>query len=225
MTEDYTIGYIDEDANQVEKYGRRFEDFGIEIIGYDFYQGMTLDELMKQVYKSDIDLLMIDYKLDESNKVIFNGEKVEEELYDKRPLFPHIIFTNKRDDAEDHVEDWKIIFEKDVIPSKHDDDYDEERTKRFIKILINSINRYKNRIEDRRDKISKLLKQGEEQGLDIAKQDDLIKLQRELGDLDKTKINEIPEKLISSQRLEDLSKTRKEAVAFLQTHIEKNKGK
>ena len=71
-----------------------FRAFEIEIIGYDFHQGMTLDELMSQVYESDIDLLMIDYKLNETNQVTFNGEAVESDFYDKKPLFPHIIFTN-----------------------------------------------------------------------------------------------------------------------------------
>ncbi|MDC8004249.1 hypothetical protein POV27_09315 [Aureisphaera galaxeae] len=219
------FGYIDEDEHQVRKYKRRFREFGIEIIGYDFFEGMTLHQLMEQVYNSDIDLLLIDYKLDESNKVFFNGEEVEKEIYDKRPLFPCIIFTNKRDDAENYVEDLKIIFSKDEIPSKEDEEYDRNRTERFIKILISSVVRYKGRIDNRKNRISEILKKGEEKGLNIVDEDNLIKLQRELGDLDKTKRNEVPEKLISSEKLEDLSETRKKAEDFLKSLIKKNKEK
>ena len=51
MEAKYKIGYIDEDIRQVKKYTRRLKDFGFEIIGYDFHQGMSLEELMSQVYK------------------------------------------------------------------------------------------------------------------------------------------------------------------------------
>lgn len=223
MVTTYNIGYIDEDINQVDKYRRRFEEFGFNIIGYNFFQGMTLDQLMDQVYESDIDLLMIDYKLDESNKVTFNGEKVEEELYDKKPLFPHIIFTNKRDDAENHVEDWKIIFEKDEIPNKNDEIYDEDRTERFIKTLTNSITKYKKRIENIKFQISELLEQGESVGLNAAEKSKLIDLQENLSILDKTRKSEVPKQFISHQTLENLSKSRKEAEAFLESLIKNNK--
>ena len=58
---------------------------------------------------------MIDYKLNEGNIVAFNGDAVESEFYDKRPLFPHIIFTNKVEQAEPFVDDWKILFDKENI--------------------------------------------------------------------------------------------------------------
>jgi hypothetical protein len=163
--------------------------------------------------------------LDESNKVQFNGEEVEKEIYNNKPLFPHIIFTNKREDAEDFVDDWKIIFSKEEIPNKQDEDYDEERTKHFIKTLIKSIEQYKKRIASRKESIAELLIKGENEGLNTSEQNTLISLQRELGDLDKTKKYEVPEKLISFEKLDDLSKTRKEAEEFLQSLIAKSKKK
>ncbi|MFE3872135.1 hypothetical protein ACFX5F_12975 [Flavobacterium sp. ZS1P70] len=225
MPAKYKIGYIDEDEKQVKKYRKRFRDFGIEIVGYEFYKGLTLEELMEQVYQSEIDLLMIDYKLDESSKLFFNGEEVEREIYDKKPLFPHIIFTNKRDDAEHFVDDWKIIFSKDEIPNKNDEDYNEDKTKHFITTLIKAIEQYRNLIELKKNKISELLLKGEKESLNSSEQNSLIFLQRELGGLDKTKKKEIPENLISFEKLEDLSKIRIEAEEFLQSLIEKNKEK
>ena len=222
METKYKIGYIDEDDKQVKKYRKRFRDFGIEIIGYEFQQGMSIDDLMEQVYQSEIDLLMIDYKLDESNKVQFNGEEVEKEIYNNKPLFPHIIFTNKREDAEDFVDDWKIIFSKDQIPNKNDEDYNEDKTKHFITSLVKSIDQYKKRIKSRKNKISGFLLKGEKEGLNSSEQDTLIALQRELGVLDNTK-KEVPEKEISLENLDDLEKTRKEAEEFLRSLIKKRK--
>lgn len=219
----YRIGYVDEDVNQVKKYQRRFKKLGFEVIGYDFKKEMTLPELMSQLYSSDIDLLMIDYKLDESNKVTFNGEAIANEIYDNKPLFPHIIFTNKKDDAEPHVEDWKIIFDKDEIFNEVEED--QEKVAHFITTLERSIEQYRKHIQKRKDEISNLLKKGEEHGLNSKEQDSLISLQRELRDLDKSQKKEIPEKLISFEKLEDLSQTRKEAEEFLRTLIENNSKK
>ena len=213
MEAKYKIGYIDEDINQVKKYQRRFRKYGFEVIGYDFENEMSLEDLMEQVYKSDIDLLMIDYKLDETNKVTFNGEKVENEIYNKKPLFPHIIFTNKVDDAEPHVEDWKIIFDKDLIFSDGDDHDD---VKYFITTLERSIEQYRNHIEEKKKIVADLLEKGEREGLNANEKDLLITKQEELNSLDKTYKKEIPKHLITEDKLADLSKTKKEAEAFLE---------
>ncbi len=220
MEAKYKIGYIDEDINQVKKYQRRFRKYGFEVIGYDFENEMSLEDLMEQVYKSDIDLLMIDYKLDETNKVTFNGEKVENEIYNKKPLFPHIIFTNKVDDAEPHVEDWKIIFDKDLIFSDGDDDDD---VKHFITTLERSIEQYRNHIEEKKKIVADLLEKGERKGLNANEKDLLITKQEELNSLDKTHKNEIPKHLITEDKLADLSKTKKEAEAFLKFLIDQRK--
>lgn len=221
MKAKYKIGYIDEDANQVKKYQRRFRKYGFEVIGYDFEEEMSLEELMEQVYKSDIDLLMIDYKLDETNKVTFNGEKVESDVYDKKPLFPHIIFTNKVDDAEPHVEDWKIIFDKDEIFDE--DEEDEKKVKHFISNLERSIEQYKNHIEKKKKIVAELLEKGEKKGLNATDKDLLITKQEELSSLDRTHKSEIPKHLITEEKLTDLSKTKKDAEAFLNSLIDKRK--
>lgn len=217
----YKIGYIDEDVNQVKKYQRRFRKYGFEVIGYDFDKEMSLEELMEQVYKSDIDLLMIDYKLDETNKVTFNGEKVEGDVYNKKPLFPHIIFTNKVDDAEPHVEDWKIIFDKDEIFDEDEDD--EKKVKHFISNLERSIEQYRNHIEKKKKIVAELLEKGEKEGLNATDKDLLITTQDELSSLDRTHKSEIPKHLLTEEKLADLSKTKKDAEAFLNSLIDKRK--
>jgi len=217
----YKIGYIDEDLNQVKKYQRRFRKFGIEVIGYDFENGMSFEALMKQVYNSDIDLLMIDYKLNETNKVTFNGEAVESDFYDKKPLFPHIIFTNKVEQAEPHVEDWKLIFDKDDIFSE--DENDDKKVQHFITTLIKSIEQYKNHIEKKKKTVSELLEKGETELLSTIEKDKIVSIQRELQNLYKVNINEVPEYIVNSKNLDEIEKTRKDAENFLQSLIKKRK--
>lgn len=213
----YKIGYIDEDEREVKTFQRKLRDYDIEVIGYEFNVGMTKDELLEQVYSSDIDLLLIDYKL-KGAMVTFNGEEIESDIYMKKPLFPYIVFTSDPSHAEDFVEDLKTIYDKEELFVNN-----KSRNDHFVKILERSIEQYRSYIEVKKDTISELLIRSQEQILTPSEQDTLISLQRELRDLDKTKIKEIPEKLISVEQIEDLSKTRKEAENFLQSLIERNK--
>jgi hypothetical protein len=221
MEPKYKIGYVDEDVKQVKKYQRRFRKFGFEVVGYEFYQGMAIDELMEQVYNSNIDLLMIDYKLDESNLVVFNGEAVESAIYDTKPLFPHIIFTNKKDDAEPHVEDWKIIFDKDEIFSEGEED--EEKVQHFITTLERSIEQYRKHIQRRKNDISNLLEKGKVQKLTPDEKHNLLKLQKELKVLDDSYEVEVPEYLLLSENMKEVDSLKNEAEELLNKLIEKRK--
>lgn len=222
MSKRYKIGYIDEDIKQVKLYARKLREFGFEVIGYDFVKGITLESLMDQVFHSDIELLMIDYKLNESNIVTFNGEVVEKIIYECKPLFPHIIFTNKVDQAEPFVEDWKIIFDKEEIFSDEDN---KENVEYFVTMLKKSIEQYQSFVNKKKMALSDLLKKGEEKGLNAAEKSTLLTLQDELNNLDKTKKNEVPKHLISYKNLEDLSNSNKEAEEFLNSLIKKGKRK
>ncbi len=216
----YKIGYIDENIKQVKKYTRRLKDFGFEVIGYNFHQGMSLEELMRQVYESDIDLLMIDYKLNEGNIVAFNGDAVESEFYDQRPLFPHIIFTNKVEQAEPFVDDWKILFDKENIFSE--DGNDEQSVKRFVTVLTKSIEKYQRHIEKRKQIISELIYKENKEGLLLEEKNLLLTTQRELLSLDKMTILEVPETLISIDNLDKITQARLDAEEFIRSLLENN---
>jgi hypothetical protein len=220
MDMQYKIGYIDEDSKQVKLYTRKLRDFGFEVVGYDFYKGMTLDELMNQVYSSDIDLLMIDYRLNESNIIPFNGDEVERQIYENKPLFPHIIFTNKVDQAEPNVDDLKIIIDKEDVLSEEDDT---SKIKRFANILIKSIEQYRNYINKKKQLISELLSTESQRELTASEKDMLLTTQRELRILDNTMPNEIPEQIVSIENLDKLTEIRKGAEEFLKSFIGKRK--
>lgn len=217
----YKIGFIEEDINQVKLYRRKFRDFGFDVIGYEFTKGMSLEELMYQVYNSNIDLLMIDFRLNESNIVPFNGDEVERHIYENKPLFPHIIFTNKVDQAEPDVDDIKIIFDKEIVfPDDNGDD--NPKTKHFMYILTKSIEQYQRHIEKRKLKISELINKEDKEGLSIEEKNLLLATQRELLSLDKMTMLDVPETLISIDNLEKISQARKDAESFIKSLLEKN---
>lgn len=217
----YKIGFLDEEIDQVKLYKRKLRDFGFDVVGYEFTKGMSLEELMKQVYNSDIDLLMIDFRLNESNIVPFNGDAVERHIYENKPLFPHIIFTNKVDQAEPDVDDIKIIFDKEIVfPDDNGDD--NPKTKHFISVLIKSIEQYQRHIEKRKQIISDLIDKETNEGLSIEEKNILLATQRELLSLDKMTILDVPETLISIDNLEKISQARKDAESFIKSLLEKN---
>lgn len=220
MSDTFRIGYLDENIDQFKLYSRKLRKYGFDVIGYDFKKGMSKEELMDQVFNSDIDLLMIDYKLKESNLVAFNGEEVEKFIYENRPQFPYIIFTNKVEQAEPFVEDWKIIFDKDEIFPE--DVEDGKKAEKFVTILKKSIEQYKNHINAKKESISGLLQKGLSEGLNSVEKSRLLDLQEDLISLDKTKKREIPKQLVDLKKLDDLSKSRKEAEAFLKSLISKS---
>ncbi|WP_348800125.1 hypothetical protein [Flavobacterium adhaerens] len=215
----YKIGYIDEDINQVKLYRRKLKNFGFKVIGYEITKGMSLQELMEQVYSSDIDLLMIDFRLKEGNILAFNGDEVEREIYEKKPLFPHIIFTNKADQAEPDVDDLKIIFDKEIVfPGDNGDDH--PKTKHFIDVLTKSIEQYKKHISKRKDTISELLEKEKTNELNVDEKNLLLSTQRDLLSLDKMRMMETPENLTSIDSLEKIAKARQDAEAYIKSLLE-----
>lgn len=217
----YKIGFIEEDVAQVKLYRRKLRDFGFDVIGYEFTKGMSLEELMHQVYNSDIDLLMIDFRLNESNIVPFNGDEVERHVYENKPLFPHIIFTNKVDQAEPNVDDIKIIFDKEIV-FPDDNGEDNPKTKHFINVLTKSIDQYQRHIEKRKQIISELINRENKEGLSIEEKNLLLATQRELLSLDKMIILEVPETLISTDNIDKITQARLDAEAFIKSLLENN---
>jgi len=209
----YIIGYIDEDISQVKLYRRKLRDYGFDVISYDLHTGMGVDELMHQVYQSNIDLLLIDFRLNERNIIPFNGDEVEKHIYEHKPLFPHIIFTNKVEQAEPNVCDLKLIFDKEVVFPEDD----LRKTEHFINMLKKSIEQYKTRIANKKGRISELLSKEEQEGLNSREKNEILSLQNELLCLDKNIVNEIPEILRTVETLEKVSRARKDAESYIQS--------
>lgn len=206
----YKIGYIDEDATQFAKYERQLRSY-FDVIGFEITPGIELIDLLKQVYDSDIDLLMIDYLMAEKGVLTYNGDEVARAFEEIKPRFPVIIFTNKESDAFPQVDNPNIIYDKSLINSDK---------LHFVEILKRNILNYKGYIEKRKNTINDLLLKGENEGLSSDEKHILVQTQTELINLDKWS-NEVPFQLLDDKRLENLSKTTKEAEEFLESILKK----
>ena len=216
MNSRYKIGYIDEDPNQVATFKYALQDYEIDVIGYDIKKGMSQEDILEQAYSSDIDLLMIDFLLTDKGILNFNGDEIERRFNVLKPGFPHIIFTSQEGDAFDSVDNPNIIYDKEMAINP-------DKINRFAETLKKIIENYRNYIKKRKEIIGSLLEKGHKEGLNAKEKDELLKLQYELNALDKTKPSEVPEQLLLENSISDLSKTKKEAEAFLKSIIEKGK--
>ena len=91
-------------------------------------------------------------------------------------------------------------------------------------IAMYAIKGYEQNIANKKKRLADLLEKGEREGLSSIEKNDLLDIQDELNNLDKTQKREVPKHLLTDESIETLSKTRKEAEKFLQSLTEK-KGK
>ena len=212
----YKIGFIDEDKDQVDTYERRLRKKDFEVIGYQIERGITLDNLLQQVYASEIDLLMVDYLLSDRGILDFNGDEVVRQYQKIKPGFPTIIFTNLETQAFPKVDNPNIVYEKEMTGKDH--------INKFAEILRKNILLYQEYIQERKNTIAGFSEKAIKEGLN-AKDRHLISVaQFELQNLDKWATPEAPMQLLDIDKVENLTEMTKEAEALLEELI-KNKKK
>lgn len=206
----YKIGYIDEDPSQFSKYERELRDY-FDVIGYEIRKGLTLEELLDQVYQSEIDLLMVDYLLVEKGILTYNGDEVARKYDEIKPSFPIIIFTNREADAFPQVDNPNLIYDKGEVKTG---------IKHFVDKVNKTIEVYKSYVSKRKETITALIEKGEKEGLRADEKHELLVAQDELRNLDKRSV-EVPKQLLDEKKIENLAKTTKEAQEFLESLINK----
>ena len=205
----YSIGFVDEDPQEIRRYANRLEPVGFNVIDYGIEKGLKLDELLNRIYDSEIDLVMVDFLLNERGILALNGDQVIREFKKIKPEFPTIIFTSKDKQAYPAVDDVNLIYDKARI---RDDDAELQR---FITVLSKNIEKYRNDIKQREDRIKELIakrESGEE--LDAEEKSNLYRLQFELSNLDQ-RTKETPDQLLVDLKLDQLSTTADEAAELL----------
>lgn len=205
----YKIGYVDENPTQVKKFQRELGD-KFDVHAYNITQGLPLKRLLKQIYESDIDLLLIDYLMTDKGVLTYNGDEVAREFEKIKPRFPILIFTQHQDDAFPVVDNPNIIYEK--AEAKNIDHFSEILTKN---ILI-----YRKFISERKNSINRLVTKSKKKKLNASEKQTLINKQIELQMLDKNSI-EVPFYLLDPQKISTISKVADEAEKYIKTIIKR----
>ncbi|MES1182073.1 MAG: hypothetical protein ABUL44_04690, partial [Flavobacterium sp.] len=169
-----------------------------------------LKNLLKQIYESDIDLLLVDYLMTDKGMLTFNGDEVAREYEKIKPRFPVLIFTQHHDDAFPEVDNPNIIYEKSEA----------KKIDHFCEILTKNILVYKKFISERKSSIGRLITKSKKKKLTAKEKHTLLDKQIELQMLDKESI-EVPFQLLDSKKIAGLTKTANDAEKFIKSFIKK----
>lgn len=202
----YKIGYVDEAAQEVEKITRKLEN-DFQMVSYDIERGLPKEELIERIYKSDVDLLLVDYFLKDRGILVYNGDTLVREFEKIKPHFPMIIFTNNPVDAFPQVDNVNIIYNKDVL---------NKNKTWFIEVLKRNIQYYQYYITSRKDRIAELLETRQHRGLTPLEKGELFNLQLDLNKLDERENVETPTHLLSDRNLDELTEITVDAEKLLQ---------
>lgn len=112
----YRIGYIDEDKGWLNTFYQYLKD-DFEIVLFDLTEETEIDNLVEDVFNNAIDLLVLDFRLDETGVVDFNADSLVEKIQERNLYYPLIVLTSHESDALDHLPDAHIVNGKDMLES------------------------------------------------------------------------------------------------------------
>lgn len=141
------IGYIDEDKAQQNSFYHLFRD-DFDVIIFDITEETNERNLVDEIFKSAIDMLVLDFRLDENGLVDFNADKIVDSIHEINLYYPLVILTSYEVDALDHIENAHLVNGKDeMLDSKID----------IFKQKLKSIsNDYKQRIKTSENELREL---------------------------------------------------------------------
>lgn len=169
----YKIAYIDEDKGWINTFYHTFKnDFDITRI--EVNSESSVDSILAELQKSELNAIVTDYLLEENAEVPFNGNRIVEAIKRTRPHFPIVMLTSYPTQAIGHTDDVHIIYSKDILTVENDKD--QEELDIFKTKIQSNISNYYRKIEDTNTRIEQLIEKRNNQGLDIAEEEELTKL-------------------------------------------------
>ncbi len=194
----YKIGYIDEDKGWCNTFYQYFKsDF--DVILFDIISETTIESIIQDIQDNELDAVIIDFRLDESGLINFNGDAIAERLLKINPHFPLMMLTAFEQDAIDHVEDVNIINAKDILDGCFPEKVE------ILKVKIRSnIDNYYSKIRKSEDRIEELVKKKNEKTIKLKEEEELTKLYIYMDEIYPEE-KEIPANLIQPEAITKLN--------------------
>ena len=169
----YKIAYIDEDKGWINTFYHTFKN-DFDIMRIEVNSECSVDSILAELQKSELNAIVTDYLLEENAEVPFNGNRIVEEIKRIRPHFPIVMLTSYPTQAIGHTDDVHIIYSKDILTVENDKD--QEELDIFKAKIQSNISNYYRKIEDTNTRIEQLIEKRNNQGLDISEEEELTKL-------------------------------------------------
>lgn len=189
------LGYLDENKGNRNTFYRIFKkDFEVVMLD-DFAKVFTLDLLLEEIDKQEIQVLAVDYKLADSGVVQYDGDQVLEAINEHKRYFPVFMMTSFVDAAIHKVNNTFLVNDKDGL----NDPKTVELLKSQIAGSVESYNRIISEIEQR----TKELEAKQITGLSKDEETELLNLHVELNKIDPISNPLSPDKM-QTETMKDL---------------------
>lgn len=172
------LGYLDEKKGNRNTFYRIFKkDFEVVMLD-DFAKVFTLDMLLQEIERLEIEVLAVDYKLSESGDVEYDGDQVLETINERKRYFPVFLMTSYVDAAIKRVNNTFLVNDKEGLNNQET----VELLKEQIKGSVESYHRIVEKIERRVKELE--AKQDSADGLSKEEETELLNLHVEMSKID-----------------------------------------
>lgn len=186
------LGYLDENKGNRNTFYRIFKkDFEVVMLD-DFAKVFTLDLLLEEIDKQDIQVLAVDYKLADSGVVKYDGDQVLEAINERKRYFPVFMMTSYVDAAIQKVNNTFLVNDKDGL--------NDPKTLELLKNqIIGSVESYHRIVKEKEERMKALeAKQDGVDGLTEQEEQELLDLHVEMSKIDPTANPLSPDKMQTS---------------------------
>lgn len=194
----YKIAYIDEDDGWLNTFRQTFKN-DFEVINIKINSETTEESLFQEILSQNVDAIISDFLLDETEDVDFNGDKVVELIAKYNPYFPIMILTSYEPKAVSQMDNVNIINGKDILDGEN-----QERLDIFKAKIKANIENYYSKIQNTKDRIEFLVKKNNDDSIEPNEEEELTKLFILMDEIDpESKI--IPANLIKPEAITKLN--------------------
>ena len=186
------LGYLDENKGNRNTFYRIFKkDFEVVMLD-DFAKVFTLDLLLEEIDKQDIQVLAVDYKLADSGVVKYDGDQVLEAINERKRYFPVFMMTSYVDAAIQKVNNTFLVNDKDGL--------NDPKTLELLKNqIVGSVESYHRIVKEKEERMKALeAKQDGVDGLTEQEDQELLDLHVEMSKIDPTANPLSPDKMQTS---------------------------
>lgn len=172
------LGYLDENKGNRNTFYRIFKkDFEVVMLD-DFAKVFTLDLLLEEIDKQNIQVLAVDYKLADSGVVQYDGNQVLEAIDERKRYFPVFMMTSYVDAAIQKVNNAFLVNDKDGL--------NDPKTVDLLKSqIIGSVESYHRIVKEKEERVKALeTKQDGTDGLTEPEEQELLDLHVEMSKID-----------------------------------------
>lgn len=163
----YRLGYVDEDEGQRNSFYQFLKD-DFEIILFSITDETELDSLVEEIFQSGIEMLVLDFRLDETGLVNFNADSLVDKIQERNLYYPLVILTSHEEDAMDHISNANLINGKEEMLGS--------KVQLFKQKLNKIVSGYQAQVLEAETDLEKLEAKRQNEGLDATEEDRYVEL-------------------------------------------------